>query len=70
MLKKIENEPHEKDAKTPRAALLLLDQAPKQRGGKDCLKNKDEGGHNGYGYLIGNNLTYILSKNLALFLTH
>jgi hypothetical protein len=50
MLKKIENEPHEKDAKAPRAALLLLDQAPKQREGKDCVKQKYEGGHNGYGY--------------------
>ena len=67
MLKKIENDPHEKDARTPRAALLLLVQAPKQnRVGRDNLKNRIEGGHNGIRFLNGNNLTVTLSKNLAL----
>ena len=71
MLKKIENDPHEKDARTPRAALLLLGQAPEQnRVGRDNLKNRIEGGHNGIRFLNGNNLTVALSKNLALFLTH
>ena len=68
MLKKIENDPHEKDARTPRAALLLLVQAPEQnRVGRDNLKNRIEGGHNGIRFLNGNNLTVTLSKNLALF---
>ena len=65
------NFPHEKDARTPRAALLPLVQAPEQnRVGRDNLKNRIEGGHNGIRFLNGNNLTVTLSKNLALFLTH
>ena len=71
MLKKLEKDPHEKDARTPRAAHLLLVQAPEQnRVGRDNLKNRIEGGHNGIRFLNGNNLTVTLSKNLALFLTH
>ena len=67
MLKRKEKQPHEKDAKTPRAALLLLVQAPEQnRVGRDNLKNRIEGGHNGIRLLNGNNLTVTLSKNLAL----
>ena len=54
-------------ADTPRAVPLLSVQKPKQRGGKDYLKNRNEGGHNGYGLLNGNNLTDTLSKNLTLF---
>ena len=59
-----------KDARTPRAALLLLVQAPEQnRVGRDNLKNRIEGGHNGIRFLNGNNLTVTLSKNLALKFT-
>ena len=36
-------------------------------GGRDCLKNRIEGGHNGIRLLNGNNLTVTLSKNLDLF---
>ena len=37
-------DPHEKDAKTPREALLLFVQAQNQRVGKRLLKNSERGG--------------------------
>ena len=53
MLKKIENYPHEKDARTPRAALLLLVQAPKQnRVGRDNLKNRIVSAATGKGVVL------------------